>query len=98
SFAFEVGWLALYQGIRPEKTIAFTFETVDGLAPTWQLLLLGVTVAMLAAIFGRKSVHPARLALKRNTVTALQALPQPGALADPGPWKRRGRRSNNDFG
>ena len=85
SFAFEVGWLALYQGIRPEKTIAFTFEPVDGLAPTWQLLLLGVTVAMLAAIFGRRSVHPARLALKRNAVMALPALPQPVALAERAP-------------
>ena len=85
SFAFEVGWLALYQGIRPEKTIAFTFQTVDGLAPTWQLLILGVTVAMLATLFGRKSMHPARLALKRNAVMALPALPQPVALAERAP-------------
>jgi hypothetical protein len=85
SFVFEVEWLALYQGIRPEKTIAFTFQTVDGLAPTWQLLVLGVTVAMLATIFGRTSTSPARLTLRRNVAMVLPALPQPVALAERAP-------------
>jgi sulfoxide reductase heme-binding subunit YedZ len=64
SFVFEVTWLALYQGIRADKTIGFTFEIVDGLAPTWQLLLLGLSAAGLAAIFGRHSSWRGRLVLR----------------------------------
>jgi sulfoxide reductase heme-binding subunit YedZ len=59
--AFEVAWLALYQGTPAEKTIAFTFELAGGLAPAWQLLVVGLTIAGLAVIFGRKSRGRARL-------------------------------------
>ncbi len=67
SFLFEVGWLALFQGVPVQKTVGFTFELTGGLAPTWQLLILGPAVAALAAIFGRKSRSRARLKL-RSTI------------------------------
>jgi sulfoxide reductase heme-binding subunit YedZ len=66
SFLFEVVWLALYQGVPVSKTVGFTFDLTGGLAPSWQLLILGPTAAALAAIFGRKSRSRARLKLRRD--------------------------------
>ncbi len=67
SFAFEIAWDALYQGISPAKQIGFTFDVAGGLAPTWQLLVVGLIIATLARLFGagahfrrRHGVEPPR--------------------------------------
>jgi sulfoxide reductase heme-binding subunit YedZ len=52
-FAFEVLWLKLYQGIAAAKTIGFAFDLAGGLAPTWQILIITMSVAALAQLFGR---------------------------------------------
>ena len=73
TFGFEAGWLALYQAIAVTLTATFTFSLVSGLPETWQVLVAGLAVAALAAVFGVRT--PTRLFLHAHTHSALASRP-----------------------
>ena len=59
SLGFETAWLSLYQNIPADETLANTFSLQldpdlieSGIAPTWQILILGLLVAALGKARG----------------------------------------------
>jgi methionine sulfoxide reductase heme-binding subunit len=73
-FAFEVAWLALYQGIPAQKTVGFVFDIVGGFSPPGQMLAVGLSAAFLTALFGRtsaRSVKPASRAVSERDVAQI---------------------------
>ena len=55
TLAFEAGWLSLLRGYSATDVIAQLWSLDDGLAEAWQVLLVGLAAAGLAAIFARRS-------------------------------------------
>jgi sulfoxide reductase heme-binding subunit YedZ len=47
---FEAGWIWAYHGYAPSRTLANNFNLVLGIAPAWQILMLGLLIAVTAAI------------------------------------------------
>jgi hypothetical protein len=52
SFAFTIVWLAIYQRRPALPQVWLAFNLGPGLAPAWQVLVLGIAVALLAAVLG----------------------------------------------
>jgi methionine sulfoxide reductase heme-binding subunit len=56
----EAGWIWVYHGYAPSTTLANNFELVLGIAPAWQILALGLVVAVAAAVRRTQPFRPAR--------------------------------------
>jgi methionine sulfoxide reductase heme-binding subunit len=46
----EAVWLWAYHGYAPLQTLAFNFTLIEGLSPTWKVLVLGVLIAFAGAV------------------------------------------------
>jgi sulfoxide reductase heme-binding subunit YedZ len=60
---FEAGWTWAYHGEAPSGTFANNFSLVLGVSPAWKVLVLGLFIALAAAI--RQAPRPRQPALAR---------------------------------
>ena len=57
TFIFELLWLDLYQHLSPKMIAISNFELDLGLSATWQVLILGLGVAIAAKVRGVRSLN-----------------------------------------
>jgi methionine sulfoxide reductase heme-binding subunit len=56
SASLEAGWVWAYHGYQPSMTLANNFTLDLGLAPAWQVLALGLLIAL--AVFLQRALYP----------------------------------------
>jgi sulfoxide reductase heme-binding subunit YedZ len=52
---FEAGWIWAYHGYKPSEILNIYFSLILGIPPAWQILALGLLIALAAA--GRRAPH-----------------------------------------
>jgi sulfoxide reductase heme-binding subunit YedZ len=65
---FEIVWLIVWKAYPASETIGYTFSLTIGLDATWCILLLGLAVSILAALFAIGVDGRRRLAFRRALV------------------------------
>jgi sulfoxide reductase heme-binding subunit YedZ len=62
----EVGWAWAYHGFEPSSTLANNFSLVLGVSPAWKVLVLGLFIALAAAIRQASGMRTASARAKPN--------------------------------
>jgi hypothetical protein len=62
----EAGWAWAYHGYEPSMTLGNNFSLVLGVSPAWQILVLGLVVALAAA--SRRAPRPRAAGLEARKV------------------------------
>jgi sulfoxide reductase heme-binding subunit YedZ len=65
TFVFQIVWLLGWKRYPPSETIGYAFNLVIGLDATWCILLLGLAVSALVALFGTDAAGRRRLGRNR---------------------------------